>query len=103
MGENIKQHLVNRINKCIADKCINDYGKNCLLAVYILADMTNADDMEPLLKDITIPTTHRFEGIYLCGEFPPPPDDIYISGVLKGARPPLERRVWPLWVNEPIG
>jgi hypothetical protein len=101
--ENFTQSLVNDINSRIAAKCMNSYGANCLLAVYILADMNSAGAIELRLNDIIIPTTHRFEGIYLCGDFLPPPDDKYISGVLKGTRPPLERRVWQLWANEPIG
>ena len=60
--------------------------------------MTCADDLETLLKTVRIPADVRFEGIYVCAECAVP-IGLYVSR----GRPPPERRVWPLWANEPIG
>src|SRR5262249_32970912 len=68
-GKEFDQYLVDDTNSSIAAKCRNAYGRNCLLAVYVLADATYADEMEPRLKDITVPDTHCFDGIYLCSRF----------------------------------
>jgi hypothetical protein len=95
-GKDFDQYRVNDINSRIAAKCRNSYGSNCLLAVYVFPGLTPADEMETLIKGVRIPATHRFDGIYLCGEFPPPLDS-YISRVLEGERPPPERRVWQLY------
>lgn len=95
-GKDFEQYLVNDINSRIAKKCRNAYGPNCLLAVYVFPKLTPADEMETLIKGVRVPATHRFEGIYLCGEFPLPLD-LYISRVLEGERPPPEQRVWRLY------
>src|SRR5262249_6343112 len=95
-GVNFEQSLVENINLALVAKCRKSYGANCLLAVYVFPDLTHADEMESLLKNVRVPATHRFDGIYLCGEFPPPLD-VYIGGVLKTGRQPPERRVWQLY------
>jgi hypothetical protein len=94
-GKDFEEFLVARINSVIVDKCRNDYGPNCLLAVYVFADMTPADRMEALLKSVSVPATPRFHGIYLCGEFAVP-IGLYFS---RGRQPP-ERRVWQLWPSK---
>jgi hypothetical protein len=90
--------LMENINSKIATKCQKSYGPNCLLAVYVFADMTCADDLETLLKDVRIPADMRFDGIYVCAECAVP-----IGLYFSRGRPPPERRVWPVWANEPIG
>jgi hypothetical protein len=52
-GTDFEQHLVNDINSCIAAKCLNSYGPNCLLAVYVDADMTTAVEMEGAFRPNT--------------------------------------------------
>jgi hypothetical protein len=89
-GKNFDQYLVDDISSRIAAKCRNAYGRNCLLAVYVFAHMTYADEMEPRLKDITVPDTHCFDGIYLCGEFGVTVDSLF-SGV------GCDRRVWQVY------
>ena len=89
-GKDFEDYLVADINSVIAAKCSKAYGPNCLLAVYVDADMTYADDMELLLKNITVPVTHRFEGIYLCGKFAVTVDSFF-SGVRR------DLRVWQLY------
>lgn len=71
-GKDFEEFLVARINSVIVAKCRNDYGPHCLLAVYVLGDMTFADEMEALLKSVSVPATPQFDGIYLCGEFAVP-------------------------------
>jgi hypothetical protein len=95
-GVNFEQSLVENINSALAAKCRKFYGANCLLAVYVFPDLTHADEMETLIKGVRVPATHRFAGIYLCGEFPLPLD-LHISRVLEGERPPPEQRVWQLY------
>jgi hypothetical protein len=80
----------------IVAKCRNAYGPNCLLAVYVLGDVTAADQTEALLKSVSVPATPRFDGIYLCGEFAVP-IGLYVSRLLESGRQPPERRVWQLW------
>ena len=87
-GKDFDQYLLNSINASIAAKCRNAYGRNCLLAVYVLADMTRVDVMETLLKDITVSDTHCFDGIYLCGEFA-----VMLDSPISGC----DRRVWQLY------
>jgi hypothetical protein len=100
-GKDFEQYLVNDINLRIAAKCMNSYGPNCLLAVYVFPKLTFANEMETLIKSVSVPATHRFDGTYLCGEFPTPLD-LYISRVLEDERPPPERRVWQLYpADEP--
>lgn len=95
-GKDFEQYLVDDINRRIAAKCMNSYGPNCLLAVYVSPNLTRADEMETFIKSVSVPATHRFAGIYLCGEFPPPLD-LLISRALKGERQPPEQRVWQLY------
>jgi hypothetical protein len=96
-GKDFEQYLVADINRRIADKCMNySYGPNCLLAVYVLAQFTSADEMETLIEGVSVPTTHRFKGIYLCGDFRLPTIDLFISRVREGERG-SERRVWQLY------
>lgn len=100
-GKNFEQYLVNDINSRIAKKCRNSYGPNCLLAVYVFPKLTRADEMETLIESVGVPATHRFEGIYLCGEFPPSLD-LLISRALKGERTPPEWRVWQLYPRSSV-
>jgi hypothetical protein len=100
-GTDFEQYLVNDINSRIAAKCMNSYGTNCLLAVYVDADMTTADEMEALLKKVSVPATPPFDGIYLCGEFAVP-IGLYAEGVLKHGRQRRERSVWQLYPTAPF-
>ena len=95
-GKDFHEHLVNDINSRIAAKCRNSYGPNCLLAVYVFPGLIDADEMQTLIEGVSVPATHRFDGIYLCSEFPPSLD-LLISRVLEGKRQPPERRVWQLY------
>lgn len=83
-GVDFEKNLVRDINSELVKKCRKSYGPYCSLAVCVLPDLTSADDMECLLKDINVPPNNPFDGIYLCGQFPAPIGS------------PANRRVWQL-------
>ena len=89
-GKNFEQYLADDISAKIADKCGKSYGLNCLLAVYVYASLSFADDMETIVNSVRIPATHGFDGIYLCAEFAPLLDE-YFSGTR------TKRKVWQLF------
>ena len=69
-GVDFDEALVMSINKEIERKCKEkDYGKNCLLAVYISPNLTTFNEMKDLMPQIKTPSKHRFSGIYLIGYF----------------------------------
>jgi hypothetical protein len=83
-GVDFEKKLVENINSELVDKCAKSYGPNCVLAVCVLPELTRAEEMESLLKDVRVPATNPFDAIYLCGEFPAPIGS------------PAERRAWKL-------
>jgi hypothetical protein len=89
-GKNFEQYLADDITAKVADKCGKSYGLNCLLAVYVYASMSFADDMETIVKSVSVPATHGFDGVYLCAEFAPLLDE-YFSGTR------TKRKVWQLY------
>ncbi|MHC5059773.1 MAG: hypothetical protein ACYTFK_01630 [Planctomycetota bacterium] len=69
-GVDFNNELIVNINKEIKKKCENKaYGTNCLLAVYILANLTTYNKMKDLMPRIIIPQSPRFKEIYLIGYF----------------------------------
>ena len=68
-GVDFDDALVANINSKIRHKCAKDYGPNCMLIVYISANLTTFKQMETLLPRIEIPSKHGFAGIYLVGYF----------------------------------
>ena len=83
-GVDFDKKLVENINSELVDKCAKSYGPDCVLAVCVLPDLTYAEELESLLKDVRVPAANPFHVIYLCGEFPAPIGS------------PAERRVWKL-------
>jgi hypothetical protein len=69
-GVDFSSNLVTNINNRIQDKCCTkNYGRNCLLCVYIRAGLTTFKKFKDLLPKIKVPLKHRFVGIYLVGYF----------------------------------
>jgi hypothetical protein len=92
-GENFERYLVNDISEKIVGKCAKSYGPHCLLAVHVYLTLTHAEDMEPLVKDIVVPATQVFEGIYLCADCAPLIDAFFTGGKIP------DSRVWQLYPN----
>jgi hypothetical protein len=67
-GVNFDRALIANINAIIQDKSGKDYGPNCILVVNVDPELTTGDEMEAMLPEIVIPTSHFVE-IYLTGHF----------------------------------
>ncbi len=68
-GVNFNSALIENINKVLQDKCVKNYGRKCLLAVYINPGLTTYNEMDSRLLNIKVPPKHHFAGIYLIGHF----------------------------------
>ena len=69
-GMNFDERLAKNIESKISEKCINDYGPNSVLIVFVRADLTFHNELVDLLNGIHLPTSIPFSAIYLLGLFP---------------------------------
>lgn len=69
-GMDFEDKMVDDITAIIAEKCGKDYGPSCVLVMHVRPKLTTINDLRAQIDRITIPSVHRFDGIYLSGDFP---------------------------------
>ena len=69
MLQNPDQNLIEDINTRLAKKCDKPYPINCTLVLQIYPDLISAGELDVLIEEIQIPSSHSFKSIYLAGIF----------------------------------
>jgi len=69
-GKNMDEALLLDVTRRIEKKCQNNYGKNCMLVVYIHPQMTEKEEVDELIHTVSVPASNPFKYIFLTGHFP---------------------------------
>ena len=57
-------------HQVIADKGQEDCGRQGVLVVDVAPILTGTDELAALFDTIIVPSSHKFVGVYLTGDFP---------------------------------
>ncbi len=68
-GVNADAALRDCVQDAIQRKCEKCYGPDCILVVNVSPAVTTAEEMGGLLRDIRLPSSHCFNGVFVTGDF----------------------------------
>ena len=68
-GWNFTEALLTSLNRVLEAKSVKAYEPNCVLVVDVNAPLATAERIEAILPAVRVPSTHRFLGIYISGNF----------------------------------